>query len=173
MQKYAAHVLVKTSEDKILLVRRKDVPVWVLPGGGFEKGETVKQTARREFQEETGILLKEPLRAVCHYFPSSPASFDKYILYYYLEKEYQPKLTNESCDFGYFLISQLPFPMTLYEQKRIEEANLAIIGKKIKRLDKVEIHKEILYFLRKPHFLVYLLSKFVIQKIKFMLFPKK
>lgn len=49
------------SEDrsKILLVKRRDVPVWVVPGGGIElSDESVEQAAKREAEEETGYTLK-------------------------------------------------------------------------------------------------------------------
>ena len=46
------------SSNKILLVKRRDVPVWVLPGGGIEDGETPTQAAIRETKEETGFTIK-------------------------------------------------------------------------------------------------------------------
>jgi ADP-ribose pyrophosphatase YjhB (NUDIX family) len=41
--------------DQVLLVRRKDVPVWTLPGGHRDPGETADTSCVREVQEETGI----------------------------------------------------------------------------------------------------------------------
>jgi 8-oxo-dGTP diphosphatase len=42
-------------DEKILLVKRRDVPVWVLPGGGIDAGETPEIAAIREAKEETGL----------------------------------------------------------------------------------------------------------------------
>ncbi|MCE5294869.1 MAG: NUDIX hydrolase [Chlamydiales bacterium] len=42
-------------DEKILLVKRRDVPVWVLPGGGIDDGETPEIAAIREAKEETGL----------------------------------------------------------------------------------------------------------------------
>jgi ADP-ribose pyrophosphatase YjhB (NUDIX family) len=45
--------------DSVLLVRcryeREPQPLWVLPGGGQETGETLAATVRREFLEETSL----------------------------------------------------------------------------------------------------------------------
>jgi 8-oxo-dGTP pyrophosphatase MutT (NUDIX family) len=45
-------------KNKVLLVKRRDVPVWVLPGGGIEKNETAEETIIREVKEETGFNVK-------------------------------------------------------------------------------------------------------------------
>lgn len=55
-------------KDQVLMILRADVPVWVLPGGGIEVGETPEQAVCREVQEETG-LLTEPVRLVGTYTP--------------------------------------------------------------------------------------------------------
>lgn len=43
------------NEGKILLTLRSDIPMWCLPGGIVEPGETVAQAAVREVREETGL----------------------------------------------------------------------------------------------------------------------
>lgn len=54
--------VVVIKEDKVLLIRRGNEPnkgKWSIPGGGQELGETLKETAKREIREETGIEIKE------------------------------------------------------------------------------------------------------------------
>lgn len=46
--------IVENGEGKILLVKRKDYPVWDLPGGRMEKHEQPETCAIREMEEETG-----------------------------------------------------------------------------------------------------------------------
>ncbi len=42
----------------VLLVFRRDVPVWVLPGGGLEINESPEEAITREILEETGLSVK-------------------------------------------------------------------------------------------------------------------
>lgn len=49
--------------DRLLLVKRKYPPAadqYAFPGGRAEPGETTKETALREFEEETGIKARAP-----------------------------------------------------------------------------------------------------------------
>lgn len=58
------------NEDKteVLLVKRRDIPVWVLPGGGLDPGESPEEGAVRELWEETGFKAKV-VRKVAEYLP--------------------------------------------------------------------------------------------------------
>lgn len=62
-------------EKKILLLKRRDTPVWVLPGGGIDQGETPEQAAIRETQEETGLYC-QITRKVGHYHSVNALSSD-------------------------------------------------------------------------------------------------
>lgn len=43
--------------EKVLLVKRRDVPVWVFPGGGIEENESGEQAVIREIFEESGLKV--------------------------------------------------------------------------------------------------------------------
>jgi len=50
--------VVAVKDDRVLLIRRAKPPRvggWSLPGGRQRLGETVRETARRELREETGV----------------------------------------------------------------------------------------------------------------------
>ncbi|WP_147803483.1 NUDIX hydrolase [Alkalicoccus halolimnae] len=53
-----ASVIVHTEADDILLQKRDDGH-WGLPGGLMEVGESFRETARREVEEETGLKLPD------------------------------------------------------------------------------------------------------------------
>src|SRR3990167_6103034 len=63
-----AGALFSPDRSSILLVQRRDVPVWVLPGGGIEPDESPEEAIAREMLEETGFTVKV-LRLVGHYTP--------------------------------------------------------------------------------------------------------
>lgn len=44
--------------NKILLVKRRDYPIWVMPGGGIENDETLEKAVVRETFEESGFNVK-------------------------------------------------------------------------------------------------------------------
>ena len=66
----AAICLVFNEErSSVLLVKRRDIPVWVLPGGGVDPGESPEEAAVRETAEETGLTV-EISRQVGRYLPA-------------------------------------------------------------------------------------------------------
>jgi len=55
--KRGACAVVLDDDGRVLLVKRKDFRLWVLPGGGLEDGETAEAAAVRETAEETGYQI--------------------------------------------------------------------------------------------------------------------
>lgn len=53
---------------EVLLIKRLDIPVWVLPGGGLDPGELPEKGAVREMEEETGFE-SVVVRKVAEYLP--------------------------------------------------------------------------------------------------------
>lgn len=67
-------------DGKILTSYESVNNVYMLPGGGLEKGETKRKCCRRELKEETGYLVK-PLKCalkIIEYYGDY-----KYVTYYY------------------------------------------------------------------------------------------
>jgi 8-oxo-dGTP diphosphatase len=52
---FGAHTLAYRPSGELLLVKQDAIDRWVLPGGEVDPGETVREGARRELREESGI----------------------------------------------------------------------------------------------------------------------
>ena len=51
-------VIVFDENKNVLLIKRRDVPIWTLPGGTPEPNETLEKTAIRESKEESGYDIE-------------------------------------------------------------------------------------------------------------------
>ncbi|OYD08160.1 NUDIX hydrolase [Paludifilum halophilum] len=59
MQRIANCIL--TDKDQVLLLKKPRRGWWVAPGGKMEPSETILDTVCREFEEETGLILQDPV----------------------------------------------------------------------------------------------------------------
>ncbi len=64
----AIGIILNSNRKEVLLIKRRDVPVWVLPGGGIEKNEAAEEAMKREIYEETGFHVRI-LRQAAEYRP--------------------------------------------------------------------------------------------------------
>jgi 8-oxo-dGTP diphosphatase len=55
---YGAHTVVYRPPGELLLVRDTTANQWVLPGGAVDGGETLRETAERELDEEAGVEVE-------------------------------------------------------------------------------------------------------------------
>ncbi|MBI2743475.1 MAG: NUDIX hydrolase [Chlamydiales bacterium] len=67
-QEAVAVIILNEEQTSIVLVKRRDIPVWVLPGGGIDRGESPEEAALREALEETGFEVKI-VRKIAEYLP--------------------------------------------------------------------------------------------------------
>ena len=90
----------------VLLVKRRDVPIWVLPGGGVDSGESLEDAVVREVLEETGLQTKV-IKILSHYTPINKLSFHTFV---YLCEPISGELTkgDETANVGYYPIDNLP-----------------------------------------------------------------
>lgn len=95
------------NREKILLVKRRDIPVWVLPGGGIEKGETDKEAAIRETKEESGYDIKI-VRKVAEYVHRG--SSKKNNLFEAVIIGGRAKINNEASAIDFFYPDRMPEP---------------------------------------------------------------
>lgn len=67
-QEAVTGILFNDARSAVLLVKRRDIPVWVLPGGGIDKAESPEEAICREMLEETGFEVRIK-RKIADYLP--------------------------------------------------------------------------------------------------------
>lgn len=105
--------------NAILLTKRKDVPVWVLPGGGVEAGENPGQAAAREVLEETGVTIR--ITSCCgYYLPINRLARETYV-FHSTPVGGSPILSEETSAVGYFPLDKLPADLFAVHRGWIQE----------------------------------------------------
>lgn len=82
----AGGVVHRTDDGRleIVLVRRRQPPLWALPKGTPDSGETLAETAIRETGEETGLRveIEEPIRSITYFFVHGRTRFHKTVHFF-------------------------------------------------------------------------------------------
>lgn len=118
----SSHVLVIDQKTKkILLTKRKDLALWVIPGGHVEKGESFISAATREVKEEVGIDLNNLILKLI--FKSKDNKVQKRVYISNIDSIYLNLiLSDEVVDTKWFNLDKLPRSMSLYEKERVRLA---------------------------------------------------
>lgn len=113
-------IIFDEQREKVLLIKRRDIPVWVLPGGGIEIGETPEKAAIRETNEETGLCVKIQ-RKVALYRKANWFTRDTH---YFECIPYSGKLStsSETKEIAFFALSALPKKLVPFYKVWIEDA---------------------------------------------------
>lgn len=115
-------VLVRNKKDEILLVRHTYAPGWLFPGGGVERGEVAEEAARREVQEEAGIVLDGALGVFGFYSNNEHFPGDHVVLYTACaDGEPAAGLQMEIAECGFFGADSLPEGTTGGTRRRVQE----------------------------------------------------
>lgn len=134
----AIGIVLNQTKDQVLLVKRRDVPIWVLPGGGIDPGETPEEAALREVWEETGLQVSI-LRQTALYTPINNLALPTYV-YECTPVSGQPTAGDESMAVSFFPLNNLPTPFFFVHEDWLNDA--------LKKLPEV-IHKpltQVTYF---------------------------
>ena len=117
-----ARVLVIDAQSRVLLVRPTYVNGWTLPGGGVDKGETLRQAAIRELKEEAAVLPLEDL--IFHGMFSNEAVFPGdhvacFVLRKFKQDMFRPNIEISAAEF--FAVDALPPDLKPGSLRRIQE----------------------------------------------------
>ena len=121
MQHSVIGILFNSTKDHVLLVKRRDVPAWVLPGGGVDPGEEPDSAVIREVLEETG-LQSSITRKIAEYSPVNKIA--KFYTHVYECKVTGGSLliTEETIAIQFFPITHLPYPFFSLHKIWLEDA---------------------------------------------------
>lgn len=144
------------NKNKILLVKRRDYPIWVMPGGGVDKNETPEKAVIREVFEESGFKVKIA-KKIAEYLVNSER-----IVHFYKCEIISGKATTspESNNIDFFDLTNLPEPINPLTSCYIEDykKNNKIVIKKPNPKISNNIIRE--YIIKRPITAIrYLLTK--------------
>jgi 8-oxo-dGTP pyrophosphatase MutT (NUDIX family) len=134
MEESVSIIIFDKEKKRVLLIKRRDIPVWVLPGGGIENGEEPEAAALREAEEETGLKLKIE-RKVAFYTPANRLTRPTHF-YECRVLEGIPQVGPETREIEFFPIDQLPRTLVPFYKTWIDDALLfwpEVLKKKIRK----------------------------------------
>lgn len=134
----AGGIVARLEGDQVLiaLAREEDWPLYVLPKGGVEAGESIEVTARREIAEEVGLT---DLRLLSKLGVRQRLSHDKtrwitvhYFLFATRQVDGAPTDSEHHCGLWWFPIDALP-DLLWPEQLELIQTNASLIGQQIRQ----------------------------------------
>jgi ADP-ribose pyrophosphatase YjhB (NUDIX family) len=148
--KDAALGIVINAKDEILLVKRMDVPVWVLPGGGIEPLESPEEAVIREVEEETAlrITVKEHIAT---YTPINCLSSTTHTFFCTPEEKSSIACQKEEvASAQFFSLNKLPDQLFFLHKTFIKEWQETPLFPISRKLTEISYRAFFLYFLRHP-----------------------
>src|SRR5690625_4213505 len=97
MQQVANTILM--NGDDILMIKKPSRNWYSAPGGKLEFGESIKQTAIREFKEETGLVIDKLDLSSVFTFVMKEAEKEKnsqWMMYTFVAKDFKGEILDES-----------------------------------------------------------------------------
>lgn len=110
------------AEGRVFLVRHSYVPGWHMPGGGVERGETMKAALIKELSEEGNLELTAPAELFAVYFNNRTSRRDHVAFYRCAVRQTSPKAADrEILEAGFFALDALPEGVTAATRRRLAE----------------------------------------------------
>jgi 8-oxo-dGTP pyrophosphatase MutT (NUDIX family) len=116
---------------QVALAHRRSPPLWALPKGTPDAGETVEETAVRETREETGlnVEIERPLSSIRYFFVRGTTRFNKSV-HFFLMRAVGGSPDDHDAEFDEVRWVDLPEALALMthatERSVVEEAAAAL-----------------------------------------------
>lgn len=119
-EKKAVTALIFNAQNELLLIKRRDVAIWTLPGGGVEPHESSEEAALRESLEETGCNV-HIIRKVANYTPIN--RLGTYTTTFVCSlRSGAPKTGTETAAIAFFPLDRLPTPLFHIHLEMLQDA---------------------------------------------------
>ena len=141
-------IVFNADRDQVLVVKRRDVPVWVLPGGGVDPNESPENAVVREIFEETGVTAVV-VRKVGEYTPVNRLTSLTH-LYECKVVEGSPAQGKETLDAAFAPLHQLPDPFFFLHEKMLQDALKGLNYPISRPLSEVNYWSLACYFFKHP-----------------------
>ncbi len=115
----AAFATILDSDNRVLLVRRRDIDIWECPGGAAQPQESAAEAVARETGEEIGLLITPQDIAGLYWRPNKDTLVVQFLCDV-TEGFAQP--TEEAAEVRYFRPDQLPQHLAPVVRERIEDS---------------------------------------------------
>ncbi|MBU9722232.1 MULTISPECIES: 8-oxo-dGTP diphosphatase [Bacillaceae] len=98
MQRVTNCILTNNETNEVLTLQKPRRGWWVAPGGKMELGETIRESVKREYWEETGYFIKDPnLRGIFTIIIEEDGKIiNEWMMFTFHTSEYQGDLLEES-----------------------------------------------------------------------------
>lgn len=106
--------------QKVLLVKRRDFPLWDLPGGVVELDELPSEAAIREMYEETGYEIQIDYE-FARYIDKTRNDCQHLFISQIISGELK-RTTSETRDLRWFSLNQLPLFIIPNRKRQIQDA---------------------------------------------------
>lgn len=126
-------LIYRNNKSEILLVKRRDIPIWVLPGGALGK-DSPEDGVIREVFEETGFIVNTKRKVGEYSYENSNKLNYTFICNI---KGGEKTLSDESKEIEYFSVTSLPKMISPYATKMIQDGLIRrpkLIKRNLKKL---------------------------------------
>jgi len=141
-------IIFSKDRTQVLIIQRRDVPVWVLPGGCVEENEDPEKAVIREIFEETGLTVNIN-RKVGAYTPINRLTTPTHLFECEIESG-TPRTGTETRNIGFFPLQDLPRSFFHIHADMLQDALLKKEEVIQKPLSQVTYWKLFCYFIRHP-----------------------
>ncbi len=161
MRDCSLSIIFNPDRSEILLLQRKDVPIWVLPGGGIDPGERPEEAAIREVYEETGLVVSIA-RLAAEYSPINRFTTKAHLFECRIDSG-TLLVGDEARRVAFFPLKALPAHLFHYHREWLND----VLGKETvirQPMSRSTFRSIILYYLCHPHWgLRYLFTRLTLR----------